>query len=158
MMARKAKRPIEVETLTHDEAKRRNIPTAELQSVMRDEEKSPFRLAYERRNRDLDPQLFWRGKDEQDWSDLVVHAPPLYIQEKLHPKVLIDDLLRQSKTRADRDGGTGFPSLHRRGRTGWGACPIRGAAIPWPLESVFRRAPRTRYHRQPLFARQTDRP
>ena len=39
----------------------------------------------------------WRGKDEKDWSDLVVHAPPLYIQEKVHPKVLVDDLLRQSK-------------------------------------------------------------
>ncbi|MBP9751197.1 MAG: site-specific DNA-methyltransferase, partial [Candidatus Peribacteraceae bacterium] len=49
------------------------------------------------RNRDLDPQLVWRGKDQQDWSDLVVNAPPLYIQEKVHPKVLIDDLLRQSK-------------------------------------------------------------
>ena len=47
-----------------------------------------------RATRDLDPQLVWRGKDEQDWSDLVVHAPPLYIQEKVHPKVLIDDLLR----------------------------------------------------------------
>ena len=51
-------------------------------------------MAYERRNRDLDPQLVWRGKDEQDWSDLVVPAPPLYIQEKIHPKVLIDDLQR----------------------------------------------------------------
>ena len=39
----------------------------------------------------------WRGKDEQDWSDLVVQAPPLFIQEKVHPKVLIDDLLRRSK-------------------------------------------------------------
>jgi type III restriction enzyme len=44
------------------------------------------RVAYERRNRDLDPQLVWRGKDEQDWSDLVVHAPPLYIQEKGPPQ------------------------------------------------------------------------
>jgi len=62
------------------------------------------RVAYERRNRDLDPQLVWRGKDEQDWSDLVVHAPPLYIQEKVHPKVLIDDLLRQSRQNgASRD-------------------------------------------------------
>ena len=57
-------------------------------------------MAYERRNRDLDPQLVWRGKDEQDWSDLVVHAPPLYIQEKVHPKVLIDDLLREPRRRA----------------------------------------------------------
>ena len=85
-----------VATLTHDEAKRRNIPTAEYQSVLDKEQADPVRVAYERRNRDLDPQLVWRGKDAQDWSDLVVHAPPLYIQEKVHPKVLVDDLLRQS--------------------------------------------------------------
>ena len=102
-MARKTKKRKEVKTLTHDEASRKNIPTAEFQAVMREEEKSPVRLAYERRNRDLDPQLVWRGKDEQDWSDLVVQAPPLYIQEKVHPKVLIDDLLRESKARADEE-------------------------------------------------------
>ena len=43
-----------------------------------------------------DAQLVWRGKDRQDWSDLVVNAPPLYIQEKIHPKVIIDDLKRRS--------------------------------------------------------------
>jgi adenine-specific DNA-methyltransferase len=86
-----------VVTLTHEEASRKNIPTAEYQSVMRQEEQSPVRVAYERRNRDLDPQLVWRGKDEQDWSDLVVPAPPLYIQEKVHPKALVDDLLRRSQ-------------------------------------------------------------
>src|SRR3984893_4223442 len=87
-----------VVTLTHEEASRKNIPTAEFQSVMRTDEQTPIRVAYERRNRDLDPQLVWRGKDEQDWSDLVTHAPPLYIQEKVHPKVLIDDLLRRGKS------------------------------------------------------------
>jgi adenine-specific DNA-methyltransferase len=86
-----------IETITHADASRKNIPTAEYQSVMLKEEQSPIRVAYERRNRDLDPQLVWRGKDEQDWSDLVVHAPPLYIQEKVHPKVLIDDLARQTQ-------------------------------------------------------------
>jgi adenine-specific DNA-methyltransferase len=91
----------DVEAFVHEEAKRRNIPTAEFESIMEEEDKSPVRLAYERRNRDLDPQLVWRGKDEQDWSDLVVQAPPLYIQEKVHPKVLIDDLVRQSKARAE---------------------------------------------------------
>ena len=97
-MARKSKHNQKtVETITHDEASRKNIPTAEYQSVMRKEEQSPIQVAYERRNRDLDPQLVWRGKDEQDWSDLVVHAPPLYIQEKVHPKVLIDDLRRQTE-------------------------------------------------------------
>lgn len=93
----KAPARITVETLNHEEATRKNIPTAEHQSLMHDADKNPVRIAYERRNRDLDPQLVWRGKDEQDWSDLVVQAPPLYIQEKVHPKVLIDDLLRQTK-------------------------------------------------------------
>ena len=95
-----AKRTRSVETITHDEASRKNIPTAEYQSVMEKADQSPIQVAYQRRNRDLDPQLVWRGKDEQDWSDLVVQAPPLFIQEKVHPKVLIDDLLRRS-TAAD---------------------------------------------------------
>jgi adenine-specific DNA-methyltransferase len=98
---------ITVETLTHDEATRKNIPTAEYQSVMAKEQQALYRVTLKRgaegldeekaeRNRDLDPQLVWRGKDEKDWSDLVVHAPPIYIQEKVKPKVLIDDLLRQT--------------------------------------------------------------
>ena len=95
-MAKKPPTPKSVETLKHDEAKRKNIPTAEHQSVIQKEQEAPRTVKYPR-NTDLDPQLVWRGKDEQDWSDLVVHAPPLYIQEKVHPKVLIDDLLRQSK-------------------------------------------------------------
>jgi adenine-specific DNA-methyltransferase len=86
-----------VETILHEEASRTYIPTAEAESLLRAEDKRPIQVAYARRNRDLDPQLVWRGKDEQDASDLVVQAPPLYIQEKVHPKVLIDDLRRQSK-------------------------------------------------------------
>ncbi|HTE46240.1 MAG TPA: site-specific DNA-methyltransferase [Gemmatimonadaceae bacterium] len=98
-MARKSAPPKskQVDALRHDEAKRKNIPTAEYQSVVDRNAQSDLRATYERRNRDLDPQLMWRGKDEQDWSDLVVNAPPLYIQEKVHPKALIDDLLRQSQ-------------------------------------------------------------
>ncbi len=93
-----------VEILKHTEASRKNIPTAEYQSVMGQEERSAVRVAYERRNRDLDPQLVWRGKDQQDWSDLVVQAPPLYIQEKIHPKVLIDDLRRQTEKVGKQEG------------------------------------------------------
>jgi adenine-specific DNA-methyltransferase len=94
-----------VETLKHADATRKNIPTAEYQSVLKQEEQSPLHVAYERRNRDLDPQLVWRGKDMQDWSDLVANAPPLYIQEKVHPKVLVDDLVRQTElARAQRPG------------------------------------------------------
>ncbi len=98
----------QVETLTHEEATRKNIPTAEYQSVVPEEVEKPKEVRYPRggngledekasRNRDLDPQLVWRGKDEQDWSDLVVHTPPLYIQEKVHPKALIDDLMRRTE-------------------------------------------------------------
>ena len=106
-MARRTrtKKPKQVESLTHDEASRKNIPTAEYDSVLRKEDQTPIRVAYERRNRDLDPQLVWRGKDQQDWSDLVVHAPPLYIQEKVHPKALIDDLLNQTKRGAEEQAG-----------------------------------------------------
>ena len=103
-MAKKQGTTKTVEALKHDQAKRKNIPTAEYQSVLQKEEQNPVRIAYERRNRDLDPQLVWRGKDEQDWSDLVVHAPPLYIQEKVHPKALIDDLLRETKAREYETG------------------------------------------------------
>src|ERR1051325_393058 len=88
---------IEVAALRHKD-KRRNIPTAELEPVMDEAEKRAKPVRYPR-NTDLDPQLVWRGKDDQDWSDLIVQAPPLYIQEKIHPKVLVDDLLRQSRER-----------------------------------------------------------
>jgi adenine-specific DNA-methyltransferase len=101
---------LQVETLKHADVTRKNIPTAEFQSVVQREHQQQVQVTYERgapagplqaernaRNRDLDPQLVWRGKDQQDWSDLVVNAPPLYIQEKVHPKVLIDDLKRQTE-------------------------------------------------------------
>jgi adenine-specific DNA-methyltransferase len=145
-MARKAKGAKgdrQVEALVHDEATRRNIPTAELAAIAeRIEETDPFApVRFQRRtslkkgetrerDEDLDPQiiwngarlrlsreqvrqlqdkgeveigdaqLVWRGKDRQDWSDLVVQAPQLYIQEKVHPKAIIDDLVRRSKVSA----------------------------------------------------------
>ena len=112
-----------VAAINHDEAKRKNIPTAEYQSVLEKQKLAPIQVKYPRaelgnaldeeksaRNRDLDPQLVWRGKDKQDWSDLVVHAPPLYIQEKVHAKALIDDLLRQTRER-EHDQGERTPDL-----------------------------------------------
>src|ERR1700745_2044709 len=102
-MAKKPPAPKSGEILKNDEAKRKNIPTAEFQSVREKEQQAPKKVHYPR-NTDLDPQLVWRGKDQQDWSDLVVHAPPLYIQEKVHPKALIDDLLRATRERAHDDG------------------------------------------------------
>ncbi len=97
-MARRRKRgPLRVESLRHEEAERTNIPSAEHQPLMKDEDERPIQAAFERRNPDLDPQLVWRGKDPSDWSDLVTTAPPLYIQEKVQPKALIDDLRRTSR-------------------------------------------------------------
>jgi adenine-specific DNA-methyltransferase len=147
--------PKQVETLTHKQAKRKNIPTAELQSAaQRAEELQPFEpVVYARRHplaqgeerprdKDLDPQvvwkgtrvslsadqikeaaakgyidisdaqLAWRGKDQQDWSDLVVYAPPLYIQEKIHPKAIIDDLARRTKDKRDAAEGGMFDLFH----------------------------------------------
>ena len=97
-MARKRKErvPKRVEALTHGDASRKNIPTAEYQTALAEDDRSPIEVAYGRTNRDLDPQFVWRGKDVADWADLVVPAPPLFIQEKVHPKALIDDLLRRS--------------------------------------------------------------
>ena len=95
------KKTLQVTTLKHAEDSRKNIPTAEFQSVLHQDQQQPVQLRYPR-NPDLDPQLVWRGKDSADWSELVVNAPPLYIQEKVHPKVLIDDLQRQSQQARNR--------------------------------------------------------
>lgn len=91
-----------VTDLTHGDATRANIPTAEYQQVMANDA-TPVQVAYKRRNPDLDPQLVWRGKDINNDADLLVNAPPLYIQEKVHPKALIDDLRRQSENGEDED-------------------------------------------------------
>jgi adenine-specific DNA-methyltransferase len=102
----KPPQPKIVEAFKHDDDSRKNIPTAEYQSVMRQGDKESVQVAYERRNKDLDPQLVWRGKDMQDWADLVVNAPPLYIQEKVHPKALIDDLLKTTREGEHAQGQT----------------------------------------------------
>ena len=85
-----------VETIRHTSDTRKNIPTAEHQSVLEKAEAAPRPVRYPR-NTELDPQFVWRGKDEQDWTDLVVPVPPLYCQEKIHPKALIDDLMHRSR-------------------------------------------------------------
>jgi len=102
-MATKLNNNKTIETLVHEDSKRKNIPTVEHQSVVDKDGQSHIKVRYPR-NLDLDPQIVWRGKDNQDWSDLVVSAPPLYIQEKVHPKALIDDLLSRTKE-SDFDAG-----------------------------------------------------
>ncbi|RWM04330.1 MAG: site-specific DNA-methyltransferase [Mesorhizobium sp.] len=151
-----AKTPIQkaIDALTHDAARRINVPTAEMASLFEQQQEilgnveremtmpHPRPLAngeVRDRDSDLDPQivwngakiritkdqmrqlaetgelelgdaqLVWRGKDRQDWSDLVVNAPPIYRQEAIHPKHLIDDLRRMSD-RA-RESGAEQPNL-----------------------------------------------
>ncbi len=142
----------QVDALKHDEATRRNIPTAEMESFFRREEdaaprppkqyprarplaEGETRTAEELSQPELiwngakititeaqmaelaetgtltlsDAQLVWRGKDKQDWSDLVVNVPPLYIQEKIHPKAIIDELKR--RTAAKREAASEVPDL-----------------------------------------------
>ena len=55
-----------------------------------------------RRNPDLDPQLVWKGKDEQDQHPLEVPSVPIYIQEHISPKALIEDLREASAGRREQ--------------------------------------------------------
>jgi len=110
MPRRKARTPKSIEALTHTDASRPNIPTSEDQAVLSRSERDPIQVAFERRHPELDPQFVWRGKDIAHWSDLVVPAPPLWIQEKVHPKALIDDLVAQTKARRE-DAEPEIPDL-----------------------------------------------
>lgn len=110
--ARNGSKTKRVASLAHPGAKRPNIPTAETQSYMREEEQGPKTRLYPR-NPDLDPQLVWRGKDEQDQGPLAVETVPIYIQEKVHPKAIIDDLLRvQQAAGPQPDLFADFNGLH----------------------------------------------
>jgi adenine-specific DNA-methyltransferase len=82
--------PVPVEAFKHDD-KRVNNPTADSGELMSADVAQPKQLRYPR-NPDLDPQLVWAGKDKQDGDDLVVDAPPIYIQEKIAPQVIIENL------------------------------------------------------------------
>ena len=116
--------PKQIKSLTHADAARLNIPTAEYEAMLHDKDKSPIRVACERRNPDLDPQLIWRGKYDQPGDGghdpsgqqgqnpgtFSVEALPLYIQEKVHPKVLIDDLRQQTEA-AEAEAEKGDPGF-----------------------------------------------
>jgi adenine-specific DNA-methyltransferase len=79
-----------VETTVHKD-KRSNIPTQELSDFVKEDEESPKKMLYPR-DPSLDPQLVWKGKDQQDSEDLEVPVVPIYIQEKINPKVLVENL------------------------------------------------------------------
>ncbi len=83
-----------IEALIHKET-RTNIPTKEQEEFVSDEEEAPEQMLYPR-DPTLDPQLVWKGKDEQDRRDLAVPVVPIYIQEKIEPKALIENLRAQA--------------------------------------------------------------
>ncbi|WP_447985037.1 site-specific DNA-methyltransferase [Nitrospira sp. Nam74] len=90
--AKKNNTKTKVESIRHKD-KRANIPTEELRDFVADEELSVKTMLYPR-DQSLDPQLIWKGKDEQDREDLAVPIVPVYIQEKIHPQAIIDALPR----------------------------------------------------------------
>lgn len=91
-MAKKNSTSTKVESIRHKD-KRANIPTEELRDFVADEELAPKTMLYPR-DPSRDPQLVWKGKDEQDREDLAVPVVPIYIQEKIHPQSIIDALPR----------------------------------------------------------------
>ncbi len=127
-MARIKKPTTKVETLKHKD-KRTNIPTEELRDFVAEDEKKPKVMLYPR-DPSLDPQLVWKGKDEQDSKDLAVPVVPVYIQEKIHPQALVDDFLRRIKegrpSRDRCDCGAPRPPVFREGNR----CSGREAARP----------------------------
>jgi adenine-specific DNA-methyltransferase len=92
--------PTSVQAVRHTGESRVNIPTAELGSLAEGEGTGPQTLRYPR-DPSLDPQLVWKGKDQQDGEDLVVPAVPIHIQEQISPKALIEDLREASAGRRD---------------------------------------------------------
>jgi adenine-specific DNA-methyltransferase len=83
---------VSVESIQHKD-RRANIPTAEQGPIVAEE---PAKVVRYPRDPSLDPQLVWRTKDEQDAGDLEVPAVPVYIQEKVHPRAIIDNLRREA--------------------------------------------------------------
>src|SRR3990172_5415025 len=93
-----------VRALDRAGATRPNIPTAELESFAppRPEEKRPATVRYPR-DQTLDPQLVWKGKDEQDGHDLEVPAVPIYIGETIDPLALVEELRAASEGRRSEE-------------------------------------------------------
>src|SRR4051812_24123034 len=87
---KKSSGPTPVDAITHGD-KRANLPTADTHDFVAPEVEQPIPLRYPR-DSTLDPQLVWKGKDDQDGEDLVAEAPAIYIQEKIDPRVIVENL------------------------------------------------------------------
>ena len=112
MPPRKTKKlagPKTVEAITHSD-KRKNIPTSDAHDFVAPETEPPVPLRYPR-DPTLDPQLVWKGKDDQDGEELVADAPAIYIQEKVDPRVLVENLRQTAQAPADEPEMTLFDSF-----------------------------------------------
>ena len=100
MAKKRKKKSVSVHSVKHKD-KRKNIPTEELRDFVREDETKPQQVKYPgllyARDPSLDPQLVWKGKDEQDREELAVPAVPIYIQEKISPHAIIEDVRAQAK-------------------------------------------------------------
>ena len=76
-----------------------NNPTQELSGFAEDEENAPTRYP---RDAALDPQLVWKGKDQQNDTDLEVQAVPIYTQEHIQPQAIIETLRAQQQRESDQ--------------------------------------------------------
>jgi len=100
MAKRKNNKSVPIDSVKHKD-KRKNIPTEEMRGFVKEDEARPKDVKYPgllyARDPSLDPQLVWKGKDQQDQEELVVPAVPVYIQEKIHPQAIIEDVRAQAK-------------------------------------------------------------
>lgn len=130
--------PTPIDQIRHGDT-RSNIPTAEGAEPYYDaaaDERAPLRYP---RAAELDPQLVWRGKDAQDGDDLVVDAPAIYIQEKIDPRVLVENVRAQARTAStgsevtlwdDFDGLEGLDSIdYYRHEANWSNRMILGDSL-----------------------------
>ncbi len=105
-MARKKKDPTptlpELDANRHQDT-RKNIPTEELRDFVAEDESKPPKMLYPR-DPSLDPQLVWKGKDEQDREPLEVDIVPIYIQEVIEPRVIIDEVVSRKRTKPETSG------------------------------------------------------
>ena len=101
--------PTKVDAITHPE-KRVNLPTADAHEFVDPELEHPFTFQYPRPL--YSPQLVWRGKEEQDLAEyLEGKVPPIYIQEKIDPRVLIENLRNTAAQPEDEPELTLFDSF-----------------------------------------------
>ena len=105
-MAKKStkKSTTKIESVKHSDH-RKNIPTDELKDFMSEEQRQQKSMLYPR-DTSLDPQLVWKGKDEQDSQDLAVPTVPIYIQEEIHPHAIIENFRQQVKAKEEKEADT----------------------------------------------------